>query len=92
MDFVLLMHLEGLPDARASHFQFKIFFVAVETVLDEAAQCHAVFNPHTVLMVDFHHDAVVGANGEVGQEVVFPFEPRVYQFFYNVLINHCCYI
>jgi hypothetical protein len=46
-------------------------------------------------VVYFHDDAVVGGDGEVCQEVVFVFQPLVYQCAYYVLVYHkkwvsCC--
>ena len=88
MDFILAEHFEGLSDSGTSHFEFEVFLLAVELAFDEAAEFHAVFNPHAFLMVNFHHDAVVGTDGEVGEEIVFSFEPLVHQISYIILVDH----
>ena len=88
MYFVLAEHLEGLSDACAAHFEFKVLLFAVEAALDKAAEFYAVFNPDALFVVNFHHDAVVGADGEVGQEIVFTGEPFVDDASHYVYVGH----
>ena len=74
VDFILLKHLEGLTDASRPHFEVKVFFVAVESLLDETRERHAVFDPHPFGMVDFHQDFVT-IDRQVGEEIVFILKP-----------------
>ena len=69
VDFILLKHLEGLTDASRPHFEVKVFFVAVESLLDETRERHAVFDPHPFGMVDFHQDFVT-IDRQVGEEII----------------------
>ena len=96
VDFILLKHLEGLTDASRPHFEVKVFFVAVESLLDETRERHAVFDPHPFGMVDFHQDFVT-IDRQVGEEIVFILEPLVDKLLYYGFTDHsvgnycCCY-
>ena len=68
--FVLAKHFERLAYSGASHLEFVVFGVAVKVCFDVLAQLHAVVYPHAVLMVYFDYNAVVGADCQVGKEVI----------------------
>ena len=88
VNFVLAQHLEGLSYAGAAHFELKVLLLAVEMALDVAAEFYAVFNLHALFVVYLYHDAVVGTDGEVGQEVVLTLQPLFHQTFYKTFVNH----
>ena len=48
-----------------------------------AGEGHAVVDPHSFGVVDFHDDAVVGRDDQVGQEIVFADEPVGDELFYG---------
>ena len=87
VDFVLAANLERLPNASRAYLQLKVFFVTIKSFFDVAAESHAVFNPHSVLVVNFHNDAVVGTNAQVSQKIVLSFEPLFYETLDGAFFN-----
>ena len=71
VNLILSAHAERLSQAGTAHLELVVLVVAVEARLDVAAQVGTVLYPHTVLMVYLHHDAVVGADADVNQEILF---------------------
>ena len=55
---------------------------------DVTAQVGTVFNPHTVLMVNLHHDAVVRTDVDVNKKILFAFKPFLYGFLHCTFANH----
>ncbi len=74
---ILLSHLERLSEAGAANLQFVVLVITVEVVFYEAAELHAILNPHAICMVDLHDDSVVWTNLNVNEEIVFVLEPLV---------------
>lgn len=62
---------------RRCQLRARIFSIAVKAIFNKAAQGHAVFNPHTILVVNFHYDAVIRRNGQIGQKIILVFQPFV---------------
>ena len=90
VDFILAQHFEGLSQAGAAHFEFEIRLVAVQSVFDVARERHTIFDPHPFGVVDFHDDAVIGCDDQVGQEIVFADEPVGDELFYGCFTDHEC--
>ena len=88
VDFILAQHFEGLSQSGAAHFELEIGLVAVQSLFDVAGEGHAVVDPHSFGVVDFHDDAVVGRDDQVGQEIVFADEPVGDELFYGFFTDH----
>ena len=87
--FILSVNLERLTYSRAAHFEFVILVIAIEFPFYEAAQIHTVVNPNTVLVVNFHHNAVVIANRKVGKKLLLSFQPFVNYALNFLFVYHC---
>ena len=85
VNLVLPTDAERLSQSCAAHFELIVFFIARESRLDVTAQVGAVFNPHAVLVVYLHDNAVVRADVDVNKEILFAFKP-----FLNGLL-HCTF-
>ena len=85
---ILLLHLEGLSQSGRANLKLIILLIAVEPVFDETAQLHTVLDPHTVGVIDFHHNLVVATNLHINEEVLLVLKPLLNITLYNLLVNH----
>ena len=89
---VLLCHLEWLTKSGRAYFEFIVLFVAAEVVFDETAQFYAVFNPHTIGVIYFYYDTVVGAYLDVNKEILLAVKPLFYDTSYGVFVYHILHL
>lgn len=89
---VLAFQLQRRVEACRCHVEFKVFFVAIEAVLDGATERDAVVDSDAVVAIDGHIDAVVGRNLQVDEELVAARQSLVYYIKYIQFVNHRCYL
>lgn len=75
---VLALKLQRRVETCRRYVELEVLDVAVEAVLNRAAQLDAVVDGDSVVAVDSHIDAVVGRNLEVDKEFVAAFQRFVY--------------